>query len=353
LTLSLVDVKIISYYDARKGMKTLEFKRLKKIIKNFNKTSLLVVGDLMLDEFIGGKVSRISPEAPVPVVWVTSESFMPGGASNVANNVQALGGEVYLAGIVGNDSRGELLLEELKKRKINIGGVVRDSRRPTTLKTRVIAHHQQVVRIDREITDDINSNIVGEILTFARKVIKKIDAIIIEDYGKGVIIPSLIEELIRLAKQHKKIITVDPKESHFSFYKNVTAITPNYYEAAKAVGIQGDVDIPIEDIGKKLLKQLVCEVVLITLGENGMCVFEKTGRITKIPTVAQDVYDVSGAGDTVISAYTLAIASGAQNVEAAHVANCAAGIVVGKVGIAVATQEELLEKIKREIRKRG
>lgn len=330
-------------------MKTLEFNRLKKIIKNFNKTALLVVGDLMLDEFIWGKVSRISPEAPVPVVWVTSESFMPGGASNVANNVQALGGEIYLAGVVGNDSRGNLLLEELKKRKINIGGVVRDNERPTTLKTRVMAHHQHVVRIDREITDDIDDNIVEQILTFAREIIKKIDAIIIEDYGKGVIIPRLIEELIRLAKQHKKIVTVDPKESHFSLYKNVTAITPNHYEAAKAVGVQADDNMPIEDIGKKLLKQLSCEVVLMTLGENGMCIFEKSGRITKIPTVTQDVYDVSGAGDTVISTYTLALASGAQNVEAAHIANCAAGIVVGKVGIAVATQEELVEKIKREI----
>jgi D-beta-D-heptose 7-phosphate kinase/D-beta-D-heptose 1-phosphate adenosyltransferase len=330
-------------------MKTLEFNRLKKIIKNFDKAALLVVGDLMLDEFVWGKVSRISPEAPVPVVWVTSESFMPGGASNVANNVQALGGEIYLAGVVGNDSKGNLLLEELKKRNINIGGVVRDSERPTTLKSRVMAHHQHVVRIDRETTDDIDDNIVEQILTFAREVIKKIDAVIIEDYGKGVIVPHLIEELIRLAKQHKKIITVDPKESHFSLYKSVTAITPNHYEAAKAVGIQADDDVPIEDMGKKLLNQLRCEAVLITLGEKGMCIFEKSGRITKIPTVAQDVYDVSGAGDTVISAYTLAMASGAQNIEAAHIANCAAGIVVGKVGIAVATQEELVDKIKREI----
>ena len=332
-------------------MKHLELERFKKIIRNFDRISLLVVGDIMLDEFIWGKVSRISPEAPVPVVWATSESFMPGGASNVANNIQALGGKAYLAGVVGNDSRGSLLLKELKKRKINVGGVFRDSKRPTTLKTRVIAHHQQVVRIDKEATDDIDDNITERILKFTKKVIKDIDAVIIEDYGKGVITPVLIKELIRLAKRHKKIVTVDPKESHFALYKNVTAITPNHHEAAKALGMQPTDDIPVDAIGKKLLKQLNSESVVITLGENGMCVFEKSGRITKIATVAQDAYDVSGAGDTVISAYTLAIAAGAQNTEAAHIANCAAGIVVGKVGIAVATRKELIDKIKQEIMK--
>jgi len=332
-------------------MKNLALNKLQRIISNFNKASLLVVGDLMLDEFIWGKVSRISPEAPVPVVRATSENFMPGGASNVAHNIQALGGEVYLAGVVGSDSMGNLLMEELKKRDVNIGGVVRDRGRPTTLKTRVIAHHQQVVRIDKEITDNIHNNIVKQILTFAREVIGNIDAVVIEDYGKGVIVPRLVEELIKLAKQHKKIITVDPKESHFSLYRNVTAITPNHQEAAKAVGVQVSDDMPIEKIGKKLLKQLNSEAVLMTLGEDGMCVFEKSRKTTKIPTVAQDVYDVSGAGDTVISAYTLALASGARNIEAAHIANCAAGIVVGKVGIAVATQEELINKINQEIKK--
>lgn len=333
-------------------MKTLKLKKLKKIIKNFDKASTMVVGDLMLDEFIWGKVSRVSPEAPVPVVWTTSESVMPGGASNVAHNIQALGGKVYIAGVIGNDSRGNLLMEELKKRDINVGGVVRDTKRPTTLKTRVIAHHQQVVRIDKEISDDIDDNIVKRILTFARESIKNIDAVIIEDYGKGVIVPRLIEEVIRLAKQHKKIVTVDPKENHFSLYKNVTAITPNHREATIAIGAQAKNDAPIEEIGKRLLKQLNSEAVLMTLGEDGMCVFDKSRKPTRIPTVAQDVYDVSGAGDTVISAYTLAIASGARNIEAAHIANCAAGIVVGKVGIAVATQEELINKIKQEIKRR-
>ena len=332
-------------------MKNLELKKLKKIIKNFENKSILVVGDLMLDEFIWGKVSRISPEAPVPVVHVTSESIMPGGASNVAHNIQALGGKACLSGVIGDDSRGNTLIEELEKRGINIGGVVRDKKRPTILKTRVIAHHQQVVRIDKEINGNIGHDIVKEILGFAGKVIEGMDAVIIEDYGKGVIIPGLIEELIKLAKSHGKIITVDPKEDHFSLYKNATAITPNHYEAAKAVGAKVNDDMEVKDIGKKLLKQLNCKAVLMTLGEGGMCVFEKSGRITRIPTVAQDVYDVSGAGDTVIGAYTLAMAAGARNIEAAHIANCAAGIVVGKVGIEVAKQRELMDKIEKELKR--
>lgn len=331
------------------NMKHLEIERLKKVITHFNKASILVVGDLMLDEFIWGKVSRISPEAPVPVVWATSESVMPGGASNVANNIRSLGGEVYLAGVIGNDDKGRLLLEELSRRKVNTDGIIRDSERPTTLKTRVIAHSQQVVRIDKEKVADIDGNAVEKILDFSKEIIGNIDAVVIEDYGKGVIVPQLLSPLIKLAKKHGKIITVDPKENHFPMYKNVTAITPNYHEAAKAVGMRADGGEPIEEIGKKLLKRLNCEVALVTLGENGMCVFEKSGKVTKIPTVAQEVYDVSGAGDTVISAYTLALSSGAKTIEAAHIANCAAGIVVGKVGIAVTTQDELIDKIKNEI----
>lgn len=331
-------------------MKHLEIGRLKSIVKSFDNASVLVVGDLMLDEFIWGKVSRISPEAPVPVVWVTSESLMPGGASNVANNIRSLGGKVYLAGVAGCDERGRLLIEELSKRRINAEGVVMEPERPTTLKTRVIAHSQQVVRIDRENLGGISRNAIKRIISFAGEIMENIDAVVIEDYGKGVIVPGLLSPLVRLAKRHKKIITVDPKESHFSMYKNITAITPNHHEAARAAGMPAENDASTEDIGRRLLKRLNCEAVLITLGENGMCVFEKSGKITKIPTVAQEVYDVSGAGDTVISAYTLALASGAKAIEAAHIANCAAGIVVGKVGIAVTTQEELIEKIRTEIK---
>jgi D-beta-D-heptose 7-phosphate kinase/D-beta-D-heptose 1-phosphate adenosyltransferase len=301
---------------------------------------------LILDEFIWGKVERISPEAPVPVVWVNSESFMPGGAANVANNIHALGGKVYLAGIIGEDRNGQILKEELEKKGINIEGIIVDGQRPTTLKTRIIAHHQQVVRVDREKIEPIDDNILEQILTFAREMIDRIDALIIEDYGKGIINPRLLAKIIPLAKRHKKIVTVDPKVNHFAYYRQVTAVTPNQAEAESASGIKIQNDKDIDRVGKKLLKELDSDSVLITLGENGMRLFEKKGRIIYIPTVAQEVFDVSGAGDTTIATFTLSLAAGATLIEAAHLANFTAGIVVGKIGVAVATQEELKERIR-------
>ena len=328
-------------------MKFLGFRRAKDILSGFSRAKVLVVGDLILDEFIWGNVSRISPEAPVPVVWVDSENFMPGGASNVANNIRALGGEVYLAGVVGDDSRGEILQSLLRKRGVHCEGVMADGDRPTTQKTRVIAHHQQVVRIDREQIRPVPDPVMKKLTEFIRDRIRDVDALVIEDYGKGVIVPKLVREMVRLAKRHGKIITVDPKETHFSYYRGVTAITPNHHEAASAVGFPIKDDASLERAGQKLLDKLKCETVLITLGESGMCVFQQGKPKVKIDTVAQDVFDVSGAGDTVISVYTLARASKASPVEAAHAANCAAGIVVGKVGVAVTHQEELLARIQR------
>ena len=319
--------------------------RFKKIISRFHDVRILVIGDLILDEFLWGDVSRISPEAPVPVVLVRSESFMPGGAANVANNIHALGSKVYLAGVVGNDEKGRILTEELKKKDIDVGGIVIDGERPTILKTRVIAHHQQVVRIDREKADGLNEGLIEQIVDYVREIINDIDAIIIEDYDKGIVTLRLLQEVLRLAKQHKKIITVDPKEEHFHYYKGVTAITPNHYEAAEAAGVKFKGIESLGKIGKAILNKLKCEAVLVTLGENGMQLFEKKGGITHIPTVAQDVFDVSGAGDTVIGAFTLSLAAGASIVDSAYISNFAAGIVVGKVGIAVVTQEELVSQL--------
>ncbi|MFH1045840.1 MAG: D-glycero-beta-D-manno-heptose-7-phosphate kinase [Candidatus Omnitrophota bacterium] len=325
-------------------MKGYDQESAKKIIKNFKNVKILVIGDLILDEFIWGKVNRISPEAPVPVVWVNSESFMPGGASNVANNIHALGGTVYLCGVIGADERGRVLTEELRRKNIDVEGIIIDSQRPTTLKTRVIAHHQQVVRIDREKVEEVDDNIIGQMLTFLREKINEIDAIVVEDYGKGAVVPRLIQEIVFLAHKHKKIISVDPKENHFAYYQNVTLITPNHQELAKAIGEEIKNDQELEVAGRALLASQNAEAVLVTLGENGMRLFEKSGHSVHIPTVAQEVFDVSGAGDTVIATATLALASGASMVEAAYIANYAAGIVVGKVGVAVATQEELLER---------
>ena len=329
-------------------MKTISFNKFKKSVENFKDTRVLVVGDLILDEFLWGDVSRISPEAPVPVVWVKKESFMPGGASNVASNLRSLGAGVYLAGVVGDDEHGAILKGELEQKGIKVAGILTDNSRPTILKTRVVAQHQQVVRIDKERLDPLNGNMMARLIKYAESVIKEVDAVVIEDYGKGVITSALLAKIVPIAKRNNKIISVDPKEEHFKYYKGISVITPNNHEASRAVGFEIKDDVTLRKAGSVLLKKLGCNIVLITLGENGMAVFQRSKPMIHIPTVAQEVFDVSGAGDTVIATYTLALASGADPIISAHIANCAAGIVVGKVGIAVVTPEELLDRIKRE-----
>lgn len=321
----------------------------KKIIANFRDANVLVVGDLILDEFMWGDVSRISPEAPVPVVWVKKESFMPGGASNVANNLRSLGANVFLVGVIGDDERGAILKGELDQKGIDTSGVMVDGSRPTILKTRVVAQHQQVVRIDKEAVDGLSAAIVSKMASYIASVIKKVDAVIIEDYGKGVITPALLSKVLPLAKRNKKIVSVDPKEEHFKYYRGISVITPNNHEAGRAVGFAIKDSATLKKAGARLLQKLNCKIALITLGENGMAVFRKNKPMEHIPTVAQEVFDVSGAGDTVIASYTLSLASGADPISAAHISNCAAGIVVGKVGIAVVTPEELLDRIKKEM----
>ncbi len=334
-------------------MKYNNLARLKQVISKFDKSKVLVVGDLILDEFIWGNVSRISPEAPVPVVWVESENFMPGGASNVANNIRSLGGEVYLVGAVGDDARGEVLQGLLRKNGVHCDGIFVDKTRPTTQKTRVIAHHQQVVRIDREQLKPIPDSVLKQITGYIHEQIDEVDAVIIEDYGKGVIVPGLVQSIVKDAKKRSKIITVDPKETHFSYYRGVTTLTPNHHEAAACVGFKIKDEATLEKAGREMMRRLRSESVIITLGENGMAIFESGKKMVKIPTVAQEVFDVSGAGDTVISALTLALAGGASTIDAAHISNCAAGIVVGKVGVAVTTQTELSAKMNKIVKMNG
>jgi len=331
-------------------MKPQDINKLKELIKNFKDAKVLVVGDLILDEFMWGEVSRISPEAPVPVVWVKNESFMPGGASNVANNIRSLGAGVYLVGVIGDDDRGAILKGELEQKGINTDGVFVDPSRPTTLKTRVVAHHQQVVRIDKEKIDHIGGNMISKIIAYIENIMKDIDAVIIEDYGKGVITPSLLSKIVPAAKASRKIIAVDPKEEHFKYYRGISVITPNNHEAAKAVGFEIKDETTLKKAGQVLLDKIKCKIALITLGENGMAVFQKGKPMTHIPTVAQEVFDVSGAGDTVIASYTLSLASGLDPIQSAYIANYAAGIVVGKVGIAVVTPEELLTRMGKNIK---
>jgi D-beta-D-heptose 7-phosphate kinase/D-beta-D-heptose 1-phosphate adenosyltransferase len=321
--------------------------RLSKIISRFDESTVLVIGDLILDEFVWGQVSRISPEAPVPVVWVDKENFMPGGASNVASNISSLGGRAILAGTIGADSWGGILKSELMTKGIDVSGAITDAGRPTTLKTRIIAQHQQVARIDRERIEPLAARLSTKLVNYLTKRIDDVQAIVIEDYGKGVVTPRLLNAVIQLAKKKKKIITVDPKEEHFSYYKGVTAITPNQHETASAVGFPIKDDETLKKAGAQLLRQLNCKIALVTRGEQGMCLFQKGKRAISIPTATQDVYDVSGAGDTVISVFTLALSCGASPTEAAHIANCAAGIVVGKLGTATVTAEELKERLRK------
>jgi len=323
--------------------------RYDRIISGFKGRSVLVIGDLILDEFLWGDVTRISPEAPVPVVWVKKESFMPGGASNVANNLRSLGADVHIVGVIGDDERGAILKGSLDQKGVHTGGVLTDESRPTILKTRVVAQHQQVVRIDKENAEAMSERTIARMVDYVKCVIDKVDAVIIEDYGKGVITPALLKHVVPLARRRGKVISVDPKEEHFRYYRGISVITPNNHEASKAVGFKITDDATLEKAGRKLLGMLNCTIVLITLGENGMAVFQKAKPMKQIPTVAQEVFDVSGAGDTVIASYTLSLASGVDPIRSAHIANCAAGIVVGKVGIAVVTPQELLDRIKKEL----
>ena len=335
-------------------------KNLKDIIQRFHKAKVLVIGDLILDEYIWGKVERISPEAPVPVVWANKRTHVPGGAANVANNIRSFEAEVYLAGVIGSDNNARVLLSELKKKKINTQGIFVDPERYTTVKTRIISGHQQVVRVDWEHTDVLRKETTHKIFNFIKDNIDDFDAIIIEDYGKGVINAQLLEGVILLAQTHKKIVTVDPKEDHFQYYRQVTAITPNRKELENAVRnlkikdnknklkLESDklfTDKDIDIAGRQILEYLGLDSLLVTLGEQGMKLFEKGKNPTHIPTVAQEVFDVSGAGDTVISTFTLGLCAGANKLEAAHIANFAAGIVVGKIGTATTNRAELLKRL--------
>ena len=302
---------------------------------------IAVVGDLMLDRYIWGSVSRISPEAPVPVVDMEQEQARLGGAANVAKNIKSLGGDPLLTSVIGNDNSGKLLLEILRESTFAADGIITDSSRPTTVKTRVIAHNQHVVRIDREQKSDISNIIQEKLLDVLRQNINTVDGIIIEDYNKGVVVKSLIQQLISLANKHNKIITVDPKFNNFFEYKNVTVFKPNRKEAEEVMGARLRTEEDVIKAGRTLLEKIHAKNVLLTRGEHGMSLFESNGEISHVPTKALNVADVSGAGDTVISTLTLALASGATIKEASALANFAGGVVCGYVGIVPIDTEEL------------
>jgi len=317
--------------------------RLLKILENFNGKKILVVGDIMLDKYIWGDVSRISPEAPVQVVNVLKETYEAGGAANVANNVSALTGKAFMAGIAGNDDAKNILLKELSKKGIYTDGIFFDKDKPTTQKVRVIGKSQQLLRVDYEKKEHVHKDIEDKMVLFLNKVIKIVDVVVVSDYAKGVVTPAICDKLIQMAKDNSKEVIVDPKPKHKDLYANVTLITPNNAEASEMTGIE-DGDESVLEIGNKLLKQLNANI-LITRGEKGMSLFEKDGSTTHIPAKAKEVYSIIGAGDTVVATIALAIASGADLKEAATLANIAAGIKVGKIGTASVSIEEIKKEI--------
>ncbi len=315
-------------------------KRAQEIIKEFPKKKILVVGDLMLDKYLWGKVERISPEAPVPVFEVQRETVNLGGACNVANNISALDAKAYIIGVIGNDINGKILKQLLMEKGIE-GILVEDEERPTTIKTRVIAVSQQLIRIDRENKAKLSPEIEEKILKKIDSVIDQMDAVIVSDYGKGVITKNVMEKLVSSGK----MIFVDPKPSNCHLYKHITIMTPNKKEAYQCA--KADEEISVEEVGKRIMEYLQIDHLLITLGAEGMALFEGD-QITKIKARAKKVFDVTGAGDTVIAVLALSKTAGADWKESACLANFAAGYVVGEIGTATVDRKTLLSLIPDE-----
>lgn len=321
--------------------------KLINFLDSFKKQTILVIGDTMVDKFIWGKVSRISPEAPVPVVEITKETETLGAADNVANNITALGAKAVIISAIGEDNTGKSMFEMLEEKGIDASRLVYDPHRPTIIKTRIIATNQQVVRVDREIKGVLSRLTEAKIIKNIEAAVPEADGMILSDYGKGVINPKVLKRAIYLARKHKIPVTVDPKIENFKKYKRVTSITPNLKEASEGMNVKNIADEQaLEALGKKILKTLNSDSVLITRGEMGMTLIRPGNKVTTIPTRAKEVYDVTGAGDTVISTMTLALAAGADLAGAAEIANFAAGIVVGKLGTATTSPEELKKTIK-------
>jgi D-beta-D-heptose 7-phosphate kinase/D-beta-D-heptose 1-phosphate adenosyltransferase len=317
-----------------------------RAVRNFRNKRIIVLGDLMLDRFIWGSVSRISPEAPVPVVEIRKESTCLGGAANVASNIRSLGGMPVPLGILGDDFEGKRLREEFKAIGSPIGGLVVDKNRPTSIKTRIIAHHQQVCRTDREDRSAIPAALQARVAEKFRAALSSSDAVIVSDYAKGLISPPLLKRTLPLAKSARKVVCVDPKITDFAVYKPATVITPNTLEAERASGIAVSNTADLIRAGKKILRESGIEHLLVTRGEEGMALFVRGSGVTCIPTVAQEVFDVTGAGDTVISTLALSLVAGLTILQSAVLSNIAAGIVVGKLGTASATPDELIAAIR-------
>jgi rfaE bifunctional protein kinase chain/domain len=329
-------------------MISLSDKRINQLKKKFNGLKIAVIGDMMLDCYFWGDVKRVSPEAPVPVVEIENEFYRFGGAANVALNISTLGGVPVPVGIIGYDNYGSIFTSLVKETKISAKGILIDESRPTTAKTRVIAQDQHVVRIDKESKNYLDPKTEAKIFAFIKRSIDALDGIILQDYNKGVLTPSLIKSIIELANKKNILITVDPKFNNFFEYKNVTVFKPNRKEAGDVLGIKIKTDEEIILAGSMLLEKLDARYILLTLGAGGIAVFEKGKDVKRMPTKARKVADVSGAGDTVISTLTMALAAGADIFEASYLANYAGGLVCEEVGIVPIEKEKLFNTVKKE-----
>jgi D-glycero-beta-D-manno-heptose-7-phosphate kinase len=329
-------------------MISIPVQRMNELKKKFKGIKVAVIGDMMLDCYFQGDVKRISPEAPVPVVEIGSEFYRFGGAANVALNISRLSGNPLPVGVIGYDNEGTIFNSLINESKITADGILVDEKRPTTSKTRVIAHNQHVIRIDKESKDYLNKKLQEKILKFLEMHSDTLNAIILEDYNKGVLSASLIEKIIQLANSKKIIVTVDPKFNNFFSYKNVTVFKPNRKEAEDVLGMKISTDQDISAAGTKILQRINSQYVLLTLGEGGIAVFEKGKAERRMPTKARKVADVSGAGDTVISTLTMALAAGADIIEASYLANYAGGIVCEEIGIVPIELDRLFSIVKEE-----
>ncbi|SPD73747.1 Bifunctional protein RfaE, domain I [uncultured Desulfobacterium sp.] len=318
---------------------------LRSYVDRFSRAKIFVIGDIIMDEYIWGDVSRISPEAPVPVVEVKEETKMLGGAANVINNMATLGASPVLCGVVGKDPTGQEVIKKVKSMGLNTEGIVQQEDRLTSIKTRIVARNQQVVRFDREVRGDISDKSMRSILKIIEKNLDNIDGIVVSDYGKGVISSALMKELRDLVRGDSAIIAVDPKTGNFEYYHEVDVITPNHHEAGTFCRFDVVDEESLLRAGRQMLADLNCRSVLITQGKDGMTLFEKSGENTHIPTVAKKVFDVTGAGDTVISTFALGLACGLDLKSSAILSNFAAGIVVGEVGTSTVKAEDLKNAI--------
>lgn len=315
--------------------------KLETIIKKFKGKRILVLGDIMLDRYVWGTVERISPEAPVPVVQVSRDTLCLGGAGNVYQNLKSLGAFPLLFGTIGNDEKGEWIKNNCAYKE----GLITTKNRPTSTKTRIIAHQQHVVRVDEEVNEVISQKINQKMLELIKK--ENYEGILISDYNKGVVNKHIMNGLLSFAQKKDIPVFVDPKSDNMSFFNPITLLTPNHYEAANMVNHSCEKDEEVEKAGKKIFSLIKTKYLIIKRGKKGVTVLDKTLRAIHIPTIAKEVYDVTGAGDTVIATASLALLSGASVQETAFLANAAAGIVVGKIGTSAVTPEELIKIIKK------